>query len=680
MKNPHFHSRVLALLLPASALLAESVPNGDFEKADGGALAAWVPGKASHRLVPNADAGTETPHLRFVWDTESHGAGKGSLRIDGKGLQTGKSETASGIIAHPVNELLVQPETDYKLTWFFKARGLSAQTKMDTVIFMQSPGPLAPPPNGSRFLLMRADTQAQDAGDWKQGSLTFRTPKDTGWVQVRLQVSSADAGRKFSVWWDDFTLTRADGAPVEYKSPANWTPRSSVAKAEAPKVEEIKLSEPAQPYGSRIQRTMRLLATSTPQQRNRVKILFYGQSIIAQNWWKTIVADLRARFPHADIVAENPSIGGFMADKLKDTMFADCYPANADLICFHDYGGPDKQDLGTMFENMRRLTTAEVMVFTHHVAAQPAWSGAQDAESDYIKQEAAKHEFEIVDIRTNWKRYLESSHAKPDALLKDVVHLAPNGEALWVKFTLPHFVYQPEAKPAWRERVQVFTPDGQRFAATGTEYPAGGVMLTQPLKFSFAGRRVDLLSNPVPGATPGTAKILIDGKAPSSLPELYFTTTSTRPPDFFWPMIRRAEVGGNPVLEDWKITFSKINDDGTDFEYDVKGSVTGSDGKGNARGRFISTSGRLVINPECIMIAPLMKSARKSKPYPDGTSCTIAVRGNFLDRWKPSLPANPASEDRSTLASGLANGMHTLEIIPNGDGNLPLRAIVVHRP
>ena len=56
---------------------------------------------------------------------------------------------------------------------------------------------------------------------------------------------SADAGRKFSVWWDDFTLTGADGAPVEYKSPANWTPRSPVAKAEAPKVEEVKLSEPA---------------------------------------------------------------------------------------------------------------------------------------------------------------------------------------------------------------------------------------------------------------------------------------------------------------------------------------------------------------------------------------------------------------------------------------------------
>jgi hypothetical protein len=680
--TPFDHARFITavLLIFTGVLRAESVPNGDFEKQDGAALAAWEPGRAIHRLVPNADAGTETLHLRFVWDTESRGAGKGSLRIDGRGLQSGKKDTASGIIALPANDLMVQPETDYRLTWFFKSRGLSAQTKMETVVFLQSPGPLGVPPNGSRFLAMKADTQSQDAGEWKQGSLTFRTPKDVGWAHVRLQVSSADAGRKFSVRWDDFTLTRADGTPVEYKAPDRWTPRSAVTKADAAGLDGFKMSEPTLAYGSGIQRTMRLLATSTAQQRNRVKILFYGQSIIAQNWWKVIIADLRARFPNADIVAENPSIGGFTANWLKDTMFADCYPANADLICFHDYAGPEKQDVATMFDNLRRLTTAEVMVFTHHVAGQPGWSRMHDAESDFIKQAATERGFEIVDIRSNWKRYLEFSQSKPSAFLKDVVHLAPNGEALWAKFSLPHFVQQPDAKPAWRERVQVFTPDGKGFAATDTEYPTGGVMLSKLLKFSFEGRRVDLLSHSSPGVKLGTAKVLIDGKAPSTFPELYFTTTSTRPPDFFWPMLRRAEVGANPVLEDWKIAFSNVSADGTDFAYDVTGSVTGPDGNGNEKERFVSKSGRLVISPECFMIAPLMKQARKGKPYPDGTTCSVSVRGNFLDQWKPSLPANPASEDRYTLANGLAPGPHTLEIIPNNDGDLPLRAIIVHRP
>ena len=35
-------------------------------------------------------------------------------------------------------------------------------------------------------------------------------------------------------------------------------------------------------WGWNIQRTMRLLATSTPEQRNTVRILFYGQSITEQ--------------------------------------------------------------------------------------------------------------------------------------------------------------------------------------------------------------------------------------------------------------------------------------------------------------------------------------------------------------------------------------------------------------
>ena len=37
-------------------------------------------------------------------------------------------------------------------------------------------------------------------------------------------------------------------------------------------------------FGSGIQRTMTLLATSTPARRNPVRILFYGQSITKQEW------------------------------------------------------------------------------------------------------------------------------------------------------------------------------------------------------------------------------------------------------------------------------------------------------------------------------------------------------------------------------------------------------------
>ena len=221
---------LMLCLAVASARGAESVPNGDFEKQENGSLAGWEPDRAIHRLVPNTDAGTETLMLRFVWDTDSHGGGKGSLRVDGKGIQQGgKWDTASGIIVVPVNRMIVQPETEYKLAWFFKARGLSAQTKMVTTVFVQSPGPTAPPPGASRFLTSKNNEQTKDANAWQPGSLTFKTPKGTGWAQVRLEVFSAEPQKKFSVWWDDFVLTRTDGKPVEYDPPAAWTaPRTIV--------------------------------------------------------------------------------------------------------------------------------------------------------------------------------------------------------------------------------------------------------------------------------------------------------------------------------------------------------------------------------------------------------------------------------------------------------------------
>src|SRR5687767_10296664 len=56
--------------------------------------------------------------------------------------------------------------------------------------------------------------------------------------------------------------------------------------------------------GRGIQRTMTLLVTSTPQRRNKVRILFYGQSITEQDWSKQVTADLRRRFPHADLEVE----------------------------------------------------------------------------------------------------------------------------------------------------------------------------------------------------------------------------------------------------------------------------------------------------------------------------------------------------------------------------------------
>ena len=49
-----------------------------------------------------------------------------------------------------------------------------------------------------------------------------------------------------------------------------------------------------------------------PEHKHRVRILFYGQSITG-GWTDIVLKDLQARFPNADIVAENHALGGFAA-------------------------------------------------------------------------------------------------------------------------------------------------------------------------------------------------------------------------------------------------------------------------------------------------------------------------------------------------------------------------------
>ena len=52
----------------------------------------------------------------------------------------------------------------------------------------------------------------------------------------------------------------------------------------------------------------------------------------------------------------------------------------------------------------------------------------------------------------------------------------------------------------------------------------------------------------------------------------------------------------------------------------------------------------------------------------------------FTETITASFDADRSKVRVLTLAKGLSNGTHTLEIIPNGDGAVPIESIVVHRP
>jgi len=244
-----------------------------------------------------------------------------------------------------------------------------------------------------------------------------------------------------------------------------------VANTEAQQVAEAVsddsfIQTPSIPFGSRIQRTMHLLATSTPEHRHRVRILFYGQSITG-GWTDIVLKDLHARFPNADIVYENRAIGGFTAAWLSETAEADLYPFYPDLLFIQDYDALNPA-MDRMYAAVHDRTTAEVLAFTHHIdycGDRTSYKNL-DAESVKIRELAEKYGFETVDVRTSWRKYLEVKHLDRRQLLGDgVIHLNKDGQALMAKIALPHLRYIASQSAAGQDRVRYYSASALGSAA-----------------------------------------------------------------------------------------------------------------------------------------------------------------------------------------------------------------------
>ena len=53
-----------------------------------------------------------------------------------------------------------------------------------------------------------------------------------------------------------------------------------------------------------LRRSLTLLDTSTPTDRKTVRVLFYGQSITQQSWWKEVERYLRTTYTNANLIIE----------------------------------------------------------------------------------------------------------------------------------------------------------------------------------------------------------------------------------------------------------------------------------------------------------------------------------------------------------------------------------------
>ena len=424
------------------------------------------------------------------------------------------------------------------------------------------------------------------------------------------------------------------------------------------------------PTAMPIQRTLNALEKSTAANPARVRMLFYGQSIVEQGWHTNIVRQLKERYPTAILEVENRAIGGFTSPDLIRTAESDLYPYYPDILFFHVYGPTEKYE--AIIRKVRETTTAEIVLWTSHLASydkEPAeLLEKRDARSLGILEAAEKYHCHIIDLNDKWCRHLVGKELKKGVYLADGIHLNGAGQMQYKDYIEEELIRIPGSC-------------GDE-AATGCErfFPVGDGKCVKTgsdgtLTFSFDGNRVVAVSDGTADAGLD-AEVLLDGKPLAGMPELWAATRPT-PLIMWFPGLQDFSLGpAAPVEEDWTLeilpprggdpttnVFHAIGEIPRSCQlvparFKVTGSVTGEDGEGITSDPFVSKSGRLSIPVRAWALWPHWKGNR---PAP-GAKTFWSVHPMFTDRLKPM----EAGEEK-LLVQGCSKGRHELTIkLPKG--------------
>lgn len=345
-------------------------------------------------------------------------------------------------------------------------------------------------------------------------------------------------------------------------------------------------AEVANPSVAFIQRTMSRISQSTPENPATVRFQFYGQSITAQAWTGLVGKDLAQRFPSVKFTFHNPAIGGFTSPALIRTAEHDLYPWYPDILVFHVYGPVDKYE--EIVRNIRAQTTTEIVLWTSHLSAAETLdrNPDDDARIAAIRAIAKKYDCMLVDVRKKWIAYLQEHHLEPKALLNDGVHLNQEGVKLMASLIGAELIPVPGLATTAQ-------------AGTVTDIPLDSPAVVRDaagdLTLTFTGNRVVAISG---AHGEGSADVLLDGEPMSARPELWAVTRPSTGPQIWMPAIKQVSFETAPLAEDWTLTcLSDSTPDAKKIHFKVTGSLTGEDGEGFSTERFVSQSGRVVIEP-----------------------------------------------------------------------------------
>ena len=362
---------------------------------------------------------------------------------------------------------------------------------------------------------------------------------------------------------------------------------------------------------SNIRYSLSQMANANCRKGNVFKVLFYGQSITEQGWWKRIVEFLEHEYPDVQFEIENRAIGGHDASMLLKTAEADVYKYYPDLLIFHAYGSHLAYE--NLIQNIRERTTADVIIANDHITKNEElteeispwklifWRYTRWIESIWVDKPnyhwnawmnyvflpniAKKFDLEFVDMRTEWKKYLKKSNLKPNALLIDDVHLNANGEYLMAEVIKTHLTKKVSLyDKCFDEYVKDFSID--RMNST----------IDRTVQFTIEGNRFDLILDK---SIASNVSIKIDGLSPSKIYNSYYFSRTSSYPDTPWPALLQVHKGITPPQEEeWSACVTPSTKESDFHIFELSGSITGPDGSGQTNKNFVSSSKKIAIDAD----------------------------------------------------------------------------------
>jgi len=416
-----------------------------------------------------------------------------------------------------------------------------------------------------------------------------------------------------------------------------------------------------------------------------------------------LACHLRQRFPNAPPIVYKKQVGSsvpwrYVLGWAEQVVI----PEQPDLVLL--YGIGLESDLEKIFEAIRRQTSADIIVASVHWKSDDVkyWGKDEDATNfadiPQMRRICEKHGVEFVENRKEWATYLRDHEMKVEVdpehgLLQDGVHQSKYGALVIIENIVRHFAvrdtcaYAPESRERRLSVTRNEADSGEESATisspnwTVREGAAGTSDSGSRIKVCFTGNRIDLVGIESPDG--GRARIMLDGLPAEEAP-CFFAGPIV--PGAKNALPKQGSVGdigphgialrGGLVPQTWTIL---VTDD--EGNYELTGSVTGVDGRGNILKPFVSKSGQIGISPE------LWRHGAGCVPFLhpwDGKILNKTGDVYTFDLYRACKPVvdfeGKGGQFRVSLFQALPNQALVLELVTVGDGRVTVKLFEILEP